>query len=185
MRKVLFAHGLESSPKGTKATYLAERFGAMSPELFEFGLEKQVETIVDALKKDAPMVLIGSSLGGLAALGAANQCPEKIAHLILLAPAVGTGSNEDAFREAEQKRPGLRREVLRFSSLAIPGSLPSTIIHGLRDTVVRAADVLELGHRSPSARLIMIPDDHPLRASKELIIKIVERVANDRDALVG
>jgi thioesterase domain-containing protein len=183
MRKVLFAHGLESSPKGTKATYLAERFGAVSPALFEFGLEKQVQTIVDALRSDEPMVLIGSSLGGLAALGAANQCPEQIAHLVLLAPAVGTGRNKEAFREAEQKRTGLRSEVLRFSSLAIPGSLPATIIHGLRDDVVRAIDVLELGRRSPSARLIMIPDDHPLRESKELIIKVVERVANDQDAL--
>lgn len=183
MRRVLFAHGLSSSPGGTKATYLKERFGAVSPPLFELGLGAQAEALCDLLKDGEPAVLVGSSLGGLAALGAAARCPEKIAHLLLLAPAVGTRVHEEAFIEAEKKRPGLRREVLRFSELSVPPEIPATIIHGLADIVVRAEDVLDLCRRSPSSRLVLIHDDHPLSSSKELILKVASRVATGREAL--
>ena len=43
MRRIIFLHGMESSPEGTKATYLKEQFGAISPALRHLGLREQVD----------------------------------------------------------------------------------------------------------------------------------------------
>lgn len=185
MRKVIFAHGLESSPKGTKAIYLKDHFGAFTPPLYELGLKAQIETIEGMLRDGEPAVLVGSSLGGLTALGAAIRCPKQIAHLVLLAPAVGTGRRENAFADAEMTRPGLCSEVLEMDGLEIPSIVPATIIHGIEDDVVKTKDVLSLCVRSGSARLILVHDDHPLSQSKELILSVVGRARDDNDPLIN
>ncbi len=185
MTNMIFAHGLESSPLGTKAIYLKEQFGAISPMLRHLGLKRQVDAIEALLADLGPAVLIGSSLGGLAALGAAVKCPQQVTHLFLLAPAVGTGQKKDAFKEAEKERPGMRKEVLEISALSIPNDVPATILHGLEDDVVDARDVLDLAVRSPSSRLILVHDDHPLSNSKDLILSIAGRAAKDQETLIA
>ncbi len=174
--RVIFAHGLESSPGGTKATYLKESFGAFTPELFRLGLEEQIDALVSVLNETPKNILVGSSLGGLAALGAVQQCPERIAHLVLLAPAVGVHKRPDAFVEAEKTRPGLRKESEEISKLSVPTSVPTTIIHGIHDEVVDKYDVVELCARSTSSTLILVQDDHMLVKSKQRIISQVENV---------
>jgi pimeloyl-ACP methyl ester carboxylesterase len=181
MKKIIFAHGMESSPDGTKATYLRERFGAESPALFTLGLPGQVSAVQAAIG-EGPAVLIGSSLGGLCALGvAANGAP--IAHLVLLAPAMGK-FEPAAFKEAEQTRPGLYREICEFGKLSISPEIPTTIIHGFEDEVVDTDAVVALAARSPSARLILVHDDHPLSHSGPLILSVVERVTTGLDPVV-
>ncbi|MCP4605954.1 MAG: hypothetical protein GY847_36480 [Proteobacteria bacterium] len=184
MHKVIFAHGLESSPNGTKATYLREHFGAIAPPLYHLGLFDQVDALEKALPKDKKCILVGSSLGGLAVLGTAVRQPDRIAHLLLLAPAVSTRRHEEAFNEAEQTRPGLRREALKLTELSIPENVSSTIIHGIEDEVVYTEDVVSLSTRSLSARLILLHDDHTLSNSKSIILSVVSRVATDSDPLV-
>ena len=184
MYPVIFAHGLESSPKGTKASYLRERFGAVSPELGKLSLEGQVDALEDELVSRDKNVLVGSSLGGLAAIGAAHKAADSIAHLVLLAPAVSAWRHRDVFKDAERIRPGLREKALELSRLSIPESTPCTIIHGFEDDVVYCEDVVGLAARSPSARLILVHDDHPLRRSASLILSVVDQVANSRDPIV-
>ncbi len=184
MHKMIFAHGLESSPKGTKAIYLGELFGAFTPMLRHLGLKGQIDAISTLLNDGDPAVLVGSSLGGLAALGATVKCPEQVAHLLLLAPAVGTGRRKDAFKEAEKERPGMRQEVCQISKLSIPKDVPATILHGLEDDVVDAKDVLDFADRSPSSRLILVHDDHPLSHSKALILSLADRAASGKDLLL-
>ena len=44
--------------------------------------------VLDAVSPDAPAWLVGSSMGGGVALDAALEAPERVAGLVLLAPAV-------------------------------------------------------------------------------------------------
>ncbi|MCP4199833.1 MAG: alpha/beta fold hydrolase [Proteobacteria bacterium] len=178
MRKVIFLHGIESSPKGTKATYLGEQFGAVSPALRHLRLNEQVGATRQLLGEDTA-VIVGSSLGGLTALGLAITCPENISHLILLAPAVGTFS-QASFAEEEKIRPGLYREVCEFATFTIPKEVPCTMIQGLEDSVVDPAAVIGLCTRSKSSHLILVHDDHPLSRSQQLITAVVGRAANNR-----
>jgi len=185
VRPVVFAHGLEGSPQGTKATYLRQELGAVAPWLGELGLAGQVETLAAAVGDRGPAVVVGSSLGGLAALGLAARRPGLIAHLILLAPAVGMARRAALRPEVEQRRPGLFDESRVFSELAVPAVIPATVVHGLADDVILLADVLELVRRSPSAKLILVHDDHPLHRSGDLIVALARRAAEGRDPLPG
>lgn len=180
MRKVIFAHGMEGSPQGTKATYLGSHLKAFSPFLGDLGLERQIKALGDALPDSDPAVLVGSSLGALAALGAATRYPAKIAHLVLLAPAVGVHLTSKNLSEAELKRPGIVEEISRFSAMSVPREVPSTLIYGLEDDVVRIEDVLALLRRSPSACAIFVHDDHALSNSRELILATAGRAASEK-----
>jgi len=179
VKKVVFAHGLEGSPQGTKAMYLRERFDAIAPWLGELDLPGQVEALQKALPTAGTAVVVGSSLGGLAALGLANRCPDRIHHLVLLAPAVGMERHKDEHPDVEAKRPGLFDQAGRFSTLSVPPGLPCTIIHGMEDSMVRFEEVLALAKRSPSSWLILVHDDHPLLNAKDLICSVVEQEAGD------
>ena len=184
MHPVIFAHGLESSPEGTKATYLNERFGAVSPHLRKLDLDGQIDTLVALLKENRNTVLVGSSLGALAAIGAANRVPETIAHLLLLAPAVGVEHRAEIFKEAVKDRPGIFEQAIRLARNRVPETIPCTIVHGLADDVVPWNDVVQLALRSPSARLVLVHDGHQLGQSADLILSAVEMAAGSRDPLV-
>jgi pimeloyl-ACP methyl ester carboxylesterase len=182
MHKVVFAHGMESSPAGTKAAYLRKRFQARTPDLGSLGLEAQVRA-VSALIGEERAVLVGSSLGALTALGVAQERRARIAHLVLLAPAVGR-FDASRFAEAEKKRPGLYRELCAFAELSIPEEIPATIMHGLEDELIDPDAVVALAARSPSARLLLVHDDHSLTGSEALILSVVERAARGLDPFV-
>ncbi|MDJ0764445.1 MAG: YqiA/YcfP family alpha/beta fold hydrolase [Myxococcota bacterium] len=186
MHAVIFAHGLDSSPGGTKASYLRERFGTVTPPLRDLGLAAQADTLAALAHQHQPCILVGSSLGGLAALGAAVRVPTgHIAHLVLLAPAVSAWRNKGAFQAAEQTRPGLLAEALRMEQLSIPETIAATLIHGIEDDVVCADDVIALAVRSRSSRLVLIHDDHRLAQSKALILSVIGAVASGQDPLAS
>jgi pimeloyl-ACP methyl ester carboxylesterase len=58
--------------------------------------------VLDAVSPDAPAWLVGSSMGGGVALDAALEAPERIAGLVLLAPAISgdTEPDEEAYNAA-------------------------------------------------------------------------------------
>jgi pimeloyl-ACP methyl ester carboxylesterase len=184
MRKVVFAHGLASSPDGTKAVYLRERFGATAPALFHLGLGAQVDALEAELSSGEAAVLVGSSLGALAGLGVANRQPRLVSHLVLLAPAVSIRRHEDAFRDAERDRPGLFAEAVELAKLSVPPEVPATIIQGFEDDVALFEDAAALAARSPSSRLVLVHDDHQLTGSKELILSVVGRAASGLETVI-
>ena len=73
MPRIVFLHGLESGPQGTKAVWLAERYGAVTPALgCSAPLQPQMVThALDvaraALREHAPPLVVASSFGGAVA----------------------------------------------------------------------------------------------------------------------
>ena len=82
--KILFLHGLESKPGGTKAQRLeAAGHEVLNPALPKHSLEESIAIAQRVVDKEMPDVVVGSSRGG--AVGSAID--KKGAKLILIAPA--------------------------------------------------------------------------------------------------
>jgi pimeloyl-ACP methyl ester carboxylesterase len=97
-RSVFYLHGFASSPKSTKAAYLAERFRPHGvtlrcpdfnqPDFATLTLTRMLEQLDRELATAASSTLIGSSLGGTLAILAAAAFGARVDRLVLLAPAV-------------------------------------------------------------------------------------------------
>lgn len=117
--KVLFLHGLESKPGGSKAQYL-EGLGhtVFNPALPKHDFEESVYIAQEYIDNEAPDVIVGSSRGGAVAM-AANP---RGARMVLIAPA---------WRRFDVK----------------PGVPPGTIIlHCIEDDLVYYEDSEELAN---------------------------------------
>ncbi len=157
--KILFLHGLEGSPRGSKAQWLRDAgHHVMAPELDTSAVCAHLagETASAALPCEAwgsPLgsarqglagvdVVVGSSFGGGLALLLAQQGLWR-GPLVLLAPA-------------GRKLFGI--DSVEVSRLAI--------LHGRRDDVVPLADSLALAeHACAEVTLRVVDDDHRLAAS--------------------
>jgi predicted esterase YcpF (UPF0227 family) len=82
--KILFLHGLESVPGGTKAQYL-EGLGhdVLNPHLPKHDFEGSVVIAQEYIDNDHPDVIVGSSRGGAIAM----EVDAKGAKIVLIAPA--------------------------------------------------------------------------------------------------
>jgi len=149
----MFLHGLESGPHGQKYQALKEKFGAViSPDCTGISDPQQrlqiIRTAIEPLTE--PLLVVGSSMGGLMALLLQQDCPKKVAGLLLCAPALhrpeANGLNAD--------------------------SLPVTqIIHGRFDRVVPIEASRKFG-----APLLEVDDDHSLKNSLALILAETARL---------
>jgi pimeloyl-ACP methyl ester carboxylesterase len=100
MLHVFYLHGFASSPKSTKASYLAGRLAEHGvtlrcPDFNQPDFQTLTMTrMLDQLGRDlasigaGPVALVGSSLGGALAILAAARFGARIDRLVLLAPAV-------------------------------------------------------------------------------------------------
>lgn len=156
--KILFAHGLEGKPNGHKARAMREAgLTVVAPDGTGLPLAARIAGLEDALSE--PMILVGSSYGGLAALVVATRHPARVAGLVLAAPAV-------ILREPPVDDP---------DALVIPASVPASVIHAPADAVIPFSASEALIRRSPHARLFAPDDDHLLQASMDLLISEVRR----------
>ncbi|MBN1802535.1 MAG: hypothetical protein JW891_13570 [Candidatus Lokiarchaeota archaeon] len=149
MRNILFVHGLESSGKGFKGTYLKKIFPEILTPDFPGGLQTRLEKLNKILEPRNDWIVIGSSFGGLMGTLYALKNPEKISLLILLAPL-----------------------LIHPQLNAISGSIdvPVIIFHGRND------DVVPLTPTKERAMVIFknltyneVEDDHFLRPTTEKI----------------
>ena len=76
-------------------------FGEVAPAGAPFRHVDDLLAVLDAVAPDAPAWLVGSSMGGGVALDAALEAPERVAGLVLLAPAISG--------DPEPRRGGLQR----------------------------------------------------------------------------
>ena len=84
MTKVLFLHGLESKPGGTKPKFLEKHgYKVFNPHLPKYSFEESVAIAQGVIDREMPDVVIGSSRGGAVAM-----CIDPgEAKLVLVAPA--------------------------------------------------------------------------------------------------
>ena len=82
--KVLFLHGLESKPGGSKAQYL-EGLGhdVLNPHLPKHDFEESVSIAQEYIDNEQPDVIVGSSRGGAVAMAV----DARGARTVLIAPA--------------------------------------------------------------------------------------------------
>lgn len=138
--RILFLHGRESGPSGTKARWLAARYDSLTPVLDTSSLETALPGAERALAEFGPDVVVGSSFGGgvALALAARGLWPGGT---VLLAPA--------------WRLLGL--------SLPLPLGEPAVVLHGRLDEVVPLADSRALvAGRGPGVILVETGDEHRL-----------------------
>jgi pimeloyl-ACP methyl ester carboxylesterase len=199
---VLYLHGFASSARSTKAAWFAERFRTRGivmrcPDLNEPAFEtltvtrmlENVDREIEALP-DQPVVLFGSSLGGLVAYHAAVRNP-RIERLVLLAPALdsvaslrrGFGAEKveqwrhdgalDVFHHGykEQRRVGyeLVADAETYDAFTTPLDRPMLIFQGRQDDSVSPAMVERFAATRPLVTLHLLDDDHQLMSSLEFI----------------
>lgn len=108
-RKVLLLHGFDSCFLEFRrlAPLLKEKYKLIIPDLYGFGfcprnkenkyglkyIMEHLNSVLDYLSDDAPIGLIGASMGGALALELARQNPTRINKLMLLSPAGLSGGN--------------------------------------------------------------------------------------------
>ena len=157
-RRLVFAHGLEGSPSGRKATALrAAGFPVTAPDFGRLGLAERVE-ILERETRMGRVVLVGSSYGGLVAALVAQRHPQRFDGLLLCAPAL-------ALPESPNDEP---------QQLRAPAGLTTLILHGRRDTIVPIAWSREYQQRSGDhVTLHEVDDDHRLAASMALLLTLV------------
>jgi pimeloyl-ACP methyl ester carboxylesterase len=157
-RYVVFSHGKDSGPWGTKISALAEtaRAEGYETESVDYrGVDdptERVTRLADFCKDlHGELVLVGSSLGGFVSVAAAPTLHAR--GVFLMAPALYV--------------PGLPK--LR------PGMLdcPATLVHGWRDDVVPCDDSVRFA-REYGAQLHLLPSDHRLHDQLRFIKYLFE-----------
>jgi pimeloyl-ACP methyl ester carboxylesterase len=84
----IFLHGLESSSKGAKATFLRDIYHDIEVPDFKGGLSGRMASLQAILAGQKNITLIGSSFGGLMATIFAMENKDVVERIVLLAPAL-------------------------------------------------------------------------------------------------
>jgi len=97
--RVAFFHGLESSPKSVKSTYLKKHYDAWCPAM-DYNNPRLFDEVLEHIKSNKPDLLIGSSMGGWFAF-----CISTLTGIptLLLNPAVHSRSIEPKVRIGTMK----------------------------------------------------------------------------------
>ncbi len=112
---------------------------------------------LDALQVQAPVTLVGHSLGALMAARAALLAPQRVQRLVLLSPAAGYGNAEPAVREQKLRDRLATLERLgpegmadaRAAAMLSPGA-PTELVDAVRESM---SQVIPAGY-TQAARLL-------------------------------
>jgi pimeloyl-ACP methyl ester carboxylesterase len=160
---LVWAHGLWGTQTHSKVTALrASGIEVISPDFNEMELVDRVELLKETIDI-GDVVLAGSSWGGLACALTAQEKPEKLRGLLLLAPALDHPEHPNDVPE----------------KLIAPNSVPVTIIHSTTDDIVPISASKDYIERSgDNVQLIEVEDSHVLKESIELIISEAKKLLN-------
>ncbi|MFM7396668.1 MAG: alpha/beta hydrolase [Gammaproteobacteria bacterium] len=152
-KTIVFSHGKDSEPWGTKILALAEvaRAAGWQVESVDYrgieSVEGRLSKLLDACRDLPPHpVLVGSSLGGYLAVAASK--PVQASGLFLMAPAFDL--------------PGL-------PPTSSPQPCPTVVVHGWRDDIVPVEKGLAFAELQ-RALVHLVDDDHRLHASLPRIV---------------
>jgi hypothetical protein len=209
VKNILYLHGFASSPEGRKVAALKElldprAFRIVAPDLNvpsfrELDFAAIVQVARTEAKSQAPAVLVGSSLGALAALEASRLGVR--APLLLIAPAVGFGRRWieklppgdplPFFHHSEGKELLIHRrffeELAKVEGDREPPPVPVVVVMGTRDESVPYEHVRRVwrgwevsGKLVEGSRFLEITDgDHGLVDSAETIAREIVALAGD------
>jgi alpha-beta hydrolase superfamily lysophospholipase len=194
--KILYLHGFASGPLSKKGVdfdkhftakgHQVERLNLRVPSFEHLRLSAMLDTVRAAIDRvGAPVVLIGSSLGGLTAARVAERDPRVVA-CVLLAPAFQLvarwqqqlGAEWDTWREkgtrevADYTTGGMStidfafvEDVARIDVGYPDVRVPTLVMHGIHDDVVPVDRARTFAAGRSNVRLLELPDGHELVAS--------------------
>ncbi len=153
MTTVIFSHGQESGPWGSKISAMAELARSIGCEVDSIDYqgiadptERVRKLIAEAGKIDDRLILVGSSMGGHVATAAADEL--NAAGLFVLAPAYFMPGYEQLTPE--------------------PPIMPICIVHGWRDDIVPVENSIRFAQQC-RANLYIVDGDHRLTANIDAI----------------
>lgn len=192
--KYIYLHGFASSPQSIKAQkfkdlFATENIPLIIPDLnqndfYHLTLTRQIKQISTYIENEQnPVILIGSSLGGLTAAWTAEKC-EKVKQLILLAPAFNfftnwlENLNQDTLniwktqRELSIYHYGYEQELplsyqfiidgQTYDETALKYPIPTLIFHGKNDEVIPIESSYNYAKTREWVKLIELDSDHGL-----------------------
>jgi pimeloyl-ACP methyl ester carboxylesterase len=205
-RQMLYLHGFASSPRSSKAAWFTARareagIPLACPDLngedFEsLTITRQLDHVdgtIDAMP-DGPIVLVGSSLGAIVALFAAERrqgsvraARHPIEALVFLAPALDLAAGLvrhfgpvamgqwrasgrlDVFHYGENRTRslgyGFFADAEQYDAFAATDTTQTLVYQGTRDETVDASVVARWASTRPHVTLHMMDDDHQLLGS--------------------
>ncbi|MDC3310430.1 alpha/beta hydrolase [Candidatus Poseidoniales archaeon] len=202
--KVLWAHGLEGSPNGSKPKWIKENLGwdVISIDMSKRGwtIGDQTAVVLDKISEiDDFDLIMGSSYGGLAVANAAKELLDKNLKLVLMAPAFGLAENfqkigEEELDEWENNgfRPyfhhGLNEEIklgwdfmVSARKMSWPNiNHPTVIIHGVSDDIVPIESSRKIAESNSNVELIEVEDGHRLVNSLQFIPIAAEQLLSKK-----
>ena len=156
---VVFSHGKESGPMGSKIQRLMAEAASLGLKTTPVDYRncatasERVTLLNNTLKQlDAPpqqVVLVGSSMGGYVSTVVANNLP--VAGLFLMAPALWMPAEEYTIQSYQ------------------PLTSKVEITHGFNDDVVPCENSIRFAREHEGTFLHLVPDDHRLRASLDFL----------------
>ena len=166
MTTVIFSHGQESGPWGTKIRAMAElvrTMGCGADSIDYQGIADPAERVEKCVHEcaavDDQLILVGSSMGGHVATAAAARV--GAAGLFVLAPAYFMEGYEDLTPS--------------------PPDIPICIVHGWHDDIVPVENSIRFA-RSCSATLHIVNGDHRLTANigqiNEYLRQFIEAISD-------
>ena len=159
---VIFSHGKETGPWGTKIRRLADvarssgwrvisvDYAALTGQLdapADPRLQALLQLLATGLPPHSQLALVGSSMGGWVSAQAA--CHVRPAGLFLLAPALGIASYPSQWPDVDPR-------------------IDIEITHGWADDVIPAQNSIAFAQRT-NARLHVVADDHRLSQSLDVL----------------
>jgi uncharacterized protein len=192
----------------SKATYLGDKLRARDvsvsvpdlnlPDFPTLTVTRMLDRTRELMDESAdPVTLFGSSLGGYVAVNAAAKWPERVSHLVLLAPALdfsdqGLGAPNGASLSAWKRdgrlmvfhfgygrmmpiEYGLYEDARRYDAIHARVEVPTLVFQGRHDAVVRPSMVERWAAARPNVELHMLDDDHQLTSSLSVIWTETER----------
>ena len=165
---IIFAHGLEGSPNGSKIQALRNAgFDVNAPDFQGMDLAQRVRLLLKECEKysEHKPILAGSSYGGLTAALVAMQMPDSFSGLLLCAPALHL----------------VEPPVDDTTILSVPEGLKTVIIHGIEDDIVPISCSIEYAERSEREILTFhkVDDGHRLAQSHKEIIEAAQLLSGE------
>lgn len=193
MANYIYLHGFASSPLSAKAQYLDSCFRECQidleiPDLNQgdfshLTLTRQLQQVENLFPAKKPVVLIGSSFGGLTAAVLAERY-RQVERVILLAPAFGflqhwlpqlknqqkqewqTSGYLSVYHYGEKRSLPLHYQFVEdarhYQTGQLLRSVPTLILHGCNDQVIPMQASCDYASMRPWVQLIELESDHGL-----------------------